>query len=62
MGVSEKLSFFRFHDQEIAAVLVLPTALNVPATLFLKRDIVNVECEITVNGKQLTGTLSGMKY
>ena len=31
-GVSEKTPFFRFQDQEIAAIMFLPISINVPGT------------------------------
>ena len=56
LGVSEMIPFFRFQRQEVAAVCDLPHVLKYTHNLVLKHDVSNVECEITVNGKQLTGT------
>jgi len=59
LGVSEKLPFFRFYDKKIEATFGPPHLRKCTHNLFLKCDVVNVQCEITVNGKQL---LSGMTY
>jgi len=56
LGVSEKIPFFGFQSQEVAAIFDLPHLLKWTHNLVLKHDVINVECEITVNGKQLTGT------
>jgi len=56
LGVSEKTPFFRFQDQEIAAIFDPPHLLKCTQNLFLKHNVANVECEITVNGEWLTGT------
>jgi hypothetical protein len=56
LGVSEKIPFFRFQKQEVAVIFDVPHVLNYTHNLVLKHDVSNVECEITVNGKQLTCT------
>jgi hypothetical protein len=56
LGVSEKTPFFRFRDQEIAAIFDPPHLLKCTRNLFLKHNVGNVECEITVKGERLTGT------
>ena len=64
LGVSEKTPFLMFHDQETAAIFDQETAaifdplhhLKCTRNLFLKHNVANVECEISVNGEQLTGT------
>ena len=56
LGVSEETPFFRFRDQEIAAIFDPPHLLKCTRNLFLKHNVANVECEITVNGERLTGT------
>ena len=55
LGVSEKTPFFRFHDQEIAAVFD-SHLLKCTCTLFLKHEVMNVGLGVVVNGEQLTGT------
>jgi hypothetical protein len=55
LGVSEKIPFFRFQKQN-AAKFDLPHVLKYTHNLVLKHDVSNVECEIAVNGVQLTGT------
>jgi len=55
-GVSEKTPFIRFQNQEIAAIFDHPYLLKFTHNLSLKHDVANVECVITVNGKQLTST------
>jgi len=56
LGVPETTIFFRFHDQEIAAVFdpshLLKCMLNLP----LKHDVTNVGFEVVVNGQKLNGT------
>jgi hypothetical protein len=56
MNVPEKTPFFRFHDQETAAVFdpyhLLKCMLNLP----LKHDVTNVGFEVVVNGRTLNGT------
>jgi len=56
VGVSEKIPFFRFHDQEIAAVFD-PSHLLLKCThnLFVKHEVMNVGLGV-VNGQPLTGT------
>jgi hypothetical protein len=51
LGVSEKIRFVRFHNQEVAAVFDPPHLLKFTHNLFLKHDVENVKCVITVNGK-----------
>jgi hypothetical protein len=60
LGVSEKLPFFRFYDKKKLKPCFGPLRLHkCTRNLFLKRDVANVECEITVSGWQLQ---SGMTY
>jgi hypothetical protein len=56
LGVSEKTPFFRFRDQELAAVFDPPHLLKCTRNLFLKHNVGNEECVITVTGERLTGT------
>ena len=42
LGVSEKTPFFRFRDQEIAAVFDPSNLLKSALNLFLKHEVVNV--------------------
>ena len=56
LGVSEKTPFFRFRDQEIAAVFDPPHLLKCTRNLFFKYDVMNVGLGVVVNGKPLTGT------
>jgi len=56
LGVSEKTPFFRFHDQEIAAVFDHPHLLKCTCNLFLKHEVMNVGLGVVVNGQPLTGT------
>jgi hypothetical protein len=56
LGVSEMTLFFRFQNRVIEAIFDPPHLLKCTQNLFLKHDIVNVECEVTVNGERLTGT------
>jgi len=51
LGVSEKTPFFKFRDQEIATIFDPPHPLKCTHNLFLKENVANVECEITVNGE-----------
>ena len=51
LGVSEKTPSIRFRDQEIAAIIDPPLLLKCTHDLFLKHNVANVECEITVNGE-----------
>jgi len=50
LSVSEKTTLFSF-----AAIFDPPHLLKCTC-LFLKRNVANVECGITVNGERLTGT------
>jgi hypothetical protein len=56
LGVSEDTPFFRFQNQKIAALFDPPHLLKCTHNLFQKYNVGNVECEITVNVEQLTGT------
>ena len=56
LGVSEDAPFFRFQSQEIATLFDPPYLLKCSHNLFRKYYVRNVECEVTVNGEQLTGT------
>jgi len=56
LGVSEKTPFFRFCDQEIAAVFDPPHLLKCTRNLFLKHGVMKVGLGILVNGQPLTGT------
>jgi hypothetical protein len=56
LGVSEDTPFFRFQNQEIAAVFDPPHLLKCTRNLFQTHDVANVEYEITVNGERLIGT------
>jgi hypothetical protein len=51
LGVSEKTPFFRFCDQEIAAVFDPPCLLKCTCNLFLKHDMTNVGLGVVVNGQ-----------
>jgi hypothetical protein len=51
LSVSEKTPLFSF-----AAIFDPPHLLKCVCNLFLKHNVANVECEITVNGERLTGT------
>lgn len=53
MGVSEELPFFRFHDQEIAAINHPPHLTKCTRNLVLKYDVSTVQCEINLNGDLL---------
>jgi hypothetical protein len=55
LGVSEKTPFFGFQNREIAAMFD-PQLLKCTRNLFLKHDVADVDCEITVNGERLIGT------
>jgi hypothetical protein len=55
-GVSEETPFFTFRDQEIAAVFDPPHLLKCTRNLFLKYNVGNVECDITINGEPYIGT------
>jgi hypothetical protein len=56
LDVSAKTPFFRFQNRAIAAIFDPLHLLKCTQNLFLKYDIANVECEVTVNGQRLTGT------
>ena len=56
LSVSEKTPLFSFQDQEIAAIFDPPHLLKCICNLFLKHNVANVECEITVNEERLTDT------
>jgi len=49
LSVSEKMLLFSF------AAICDPPHLLKCTCLFLKHNVANVECEITVNGERLTG-------
>ena len=53
---AEKIHFFRYQSQEVAAIFNLPLLFKCTHNLVLKHGVANVECDIIVNGKQLTGT------
>jgi hypothetical protein len=52
LSISEKTPFFRFQNQEIAAIFD-SHLLKCTQNLFLKHYVANVDCEITVNGERL---------
>ena len=56
LSVSEETPFFRFRDQEIAAVFHLPQFLKCTRNLLLEHDVMNVGLGVVVNGQPLTGT------
>jgi hypothetical protein len=56
LGVSEETPFFKFCDQEIGAVFDPPHLLKCTCNLFLKYDIANVKCDITLNGERVIAT------
>ena len=56
LGVFEKTPFFRFRDQEIAAVFDPPHLLKCTCNLFLKHEVMNVGLWVDINGQPLTGT------
>ena len=56
LGVSEKTPFFRFRDQEIAAVFDTPQLLRCTPNLFLKREVLNVGLGVVIYGQPFTGT------
>jgi hypothetical protein len=47
---------YKFHDQVITAIFGHLHLCKCTRSLVLQHDSANVECEATVNGKQLTGT------
>jgi len=51
LSVSEKTPLVSF-----AAIFDPPHLLKCICNLFLKHNVANVECEITVNGERLAGT------
>ena len=56
LHVSEERPFFRFGDQEIAAVFDPPHLLKCTRNLFLKHEVMNVGLVVVVNGQPLIGT------
>jgi hypothetical protein len=62
LGVSEKIPLIRFQNQEIAAIFGPSHLLKFTHNIYLKHDVANVECVITVNGKQLTSTMKWEAY
>jgi hypothetical protein len=56
LGVSEDTPFFRFRDQEIAAVFGPAHLLKCTHNLFLKHEVMNVGLGVVVNGEPVTGT------
>jgi hypothetical protein len=54
--VPEKTPFFRFHDQEIAAVFDPHHLLKCIHNRLLKHDVTNVGFRVVVNGQKPTGT------
>jgi hypothetical protein len=56
LGVPEKTPFFRFHDQEIAAMFDPHHLLICMLNLLLKHNVTTVGFEVVVNGQKLTGT------
>jgi hypothetical protein len=59
LGVSEDTHFFRFQNQETAALFDPPHLLKCTRNLFQNYDVGNVECEITVMESSLLVLLSG---
>jgi len=55
LGVPEKTPFFRFHDQEIAAVFDPHHVLKCMLSLLLKH-VTNAGFGVVVNGQKPTGT------
>lgn len=49
LSVSEETPFFTFRDQEIATVFDAGHHLNCTCNIFLKYNVANAECDITVN-------------
>jgi hypothetical protein len=62
MGISEKTAFVRFQNQEIATIFVPPRLLKCTHILFLKHDVANVKCDITVDGKRLISNTNWEAY
>jgi hypothetical protein len=62
LGVYEKTTFVRFQNQEIAAIFDPPNLLKFTRNLFIKHDVTNVECNITVNGEGLNGNAKWEAY
>jgi hypothetical protein len=55
LGVSENTPFFKFCDQDIAAVFDPPHPLKCTRNLFLEHDMTNVWLGV-VNGQRLCGS------
>ena len=51
LSVSEKTPFFRFRDQEIAAVFDPLHLLKCTCKLFLKHEVTDVGLGVVVNGQ-----------
>jgi hypothetical protein len=51
LGVPEKTPFFRFRDQETAAVFVPCHLLKCMLNLLLKHDVTNVGFKVVLNGQ-----------
>jgi hypothetical protein len=62
LGVSEETPFVRFQNQEITAMCDPPHLLKFICILSPKHDVINVECDITVNGERLTRTAKWEAY
>jgi len=45
-----------FQSQEFTPTFNFPHLLKCTYSFVIKHDVTNVECKITVNGEQLTGT------
>jgi hypothetical protein len=45
-----------FRIEKLRLYLILPYLLKCTSNLFVKHDVENEKCEITVNGDWLTGT------
>jgi hypothetical protein len=56
LGVSEKTSFLRFHDQKIAAVFDPLHLLKCTCDLFHKHDVTDTGLEVVGSGEKLIGT------
>jgi hypothetical protein len=56
LSVSEKTSFFRFHDQETTVIFDPPYLYKRTHNQFLKHNVMNVGFEVVVNGERLNGT------